>query len=249
MVIVRTKESENLAVKINEGFSLVTADNPWPYDNNKDHRAELGGTPYLQMSIRDICALRPLIDKVVAKDSVLLLWATMPKLPEALQVMASWGYVYVCCPWVWVKLNPTGELWQPAANHVVMNATDGGEAGGVLRTKDIVLKGGVYSGMGSYTAGNVELLLMGKRGRGCTRQAKNIKQIVFAPRGAHSSKPEEVRNRIDQVWPGVPKLELFARPPVRVKSWLKLGNEISGNDIREDLQQLAAGNYTIPNGG
>jgi N6-adenosine-specific RNA methylase IME4 len=75
-----------------------------------------------------------------------------------------------------------------------------------------------------------------------------MKQIVFAPRGAHSSKPEEIRNRIDQVWPSIPKLELFARPPIRTKNWLKLGNEISGNDIREDLRQLATGIYTIPKG-
>lgn len=217
-----------MAVKINEGFGLLVADNPWPYANERDHKAELGGMPYDTMSIHDICALRPLIDRVVAKDSVLLLWATMPKLPAALQVMAAWGYKYVCCPWVLVKLNPTGSV--------------------ELQGKNVLLKGGVYSGMGSYTAGNAELLLMGKRGKGCPRQSKSMKQIVFAPRGAHSSKPEEIRNRIEQVWPDIPKLELFARPPIRVPHWLKLGNEISGNDIREDLQQLAVGNYTIPKG-
>ena len=217
-----------MAVKINAGFGLLVSDNPWPYDNNRDHKASLGGTPYPQMTIRDLCSLRPLIDRVVNKDSVLLLYATMPKLPEALQVMAAWGYTYICCPWVLVKLNPTGSV--------------------EMQGKDVVLKGGVYSGLGSYTAGNAELLLMGKRGKGCSRQSKSMKQIVFAPRGAHSSKPEEIRNRIEQVWPDIPKLELFARPPVRIKGWLKLGNEISGNDIREDLQQLAAGTYTIPKG-
>ena len=217
-----------MAVRINEGFGLLAVDAPWPYDNNRDHKASMGGTPYPQMTIRDLCSLRPLIDRVVNKDSVLLLYATMPKLPEALQVMAAWGYSYVCCPWVWVKLQPRGTI-----------ETQG---------KDVVLRGGIYSGLGSYTAGNAELLLMGKRGRGCPRQSKTMKQIVFAPRGAHSSKPEEIRNRIDQVWPSIPKLELFARPPIRTKNWLKLGNEISGNDIREDLRQLATGIYTIPKG-
>lgn len=236
-----------MPVKINEGFPLIHMDAPWSYENEREHNAALGGMPYDTMSTRDICALRPLLDRVVAKDSVLLMWATLPKLPEAIQVMAAYGYKFTCVPFVWIKLNPTGELWQPMERHIIMNAEEG-EAGGVLKTKDVVLKGGVYSGMGSYVNGNAEIVIMGKRGRGCPRQAKNIKQIVFAPRGAHSAKPEEVRTRIGQVFgDATPKLELFARPPIRVKGcWLKLGNEISGNDIREDLQQLAAGTYCIP---
>ena len=37
-----------------------------------------------------------------AKDSVLFLWATAPKLIEALEVMLSWGFIYKTCA-VWDK--------------------------------------------------------------------------------------------------------------------------------------------------
>jgi len=47
--------------------------------------------------------------KDIAKtDSVLLLWGTWPKLPDALQVMAAWGFEYVT-GFPWVKLTPSGE--------------------------------------------------------------------------------------------------------------------------------------------
>jgi N6-adenosine-specific RNA methylase IME4 len=208
-------------MNLNGGFPLLYCDCPWTFSNPRDGRADMGGTPYDTMSVRELCSLRPLLDKVVAKDSVLLMWAVMPKLPEALRVMAAWGYTYTCAPFCWVKLNPTGTL--------------------ELQGKDVLLKKGVYSGLGSYSAGNLELVLMGKRGRGVPRQCKSVKQVVMAPRGAHSAKPGEVLTRIQQVWgAGVPILELFARG-ARTKGVLKLGNEIDGLDIREALTNLGKG--------
>lgn len=44
------------------------------------------------MSLDDIKALP--VAAVAAKDSVLLLWATNPLLPDALEVMAAWGFTY-----------------------------------------------------------------------------------------------------------------------------------------------------------
>ena len=225
-------------MELNNGFPVLYADPPWAYDNPQDHDPTRGGTPYSQLSVRDLCALRPLVDKVVSKDSVLLLWATMPKLPDALQLMAAWGYKYTCCPWVWVKLNPTGAVWQPTKNHVAINTEDASGIG--IKSKDVLLQGGVYSGMGSWVNGNAEIVLMGKRGRGCPRQSKSVKQIVFAPRGAHSAKPEEVRTRINQVFGDIPGIELFARPP-KTKGWLKLGFEMDELDIREALEGLSKG--------
>jgi N6-adenosine-specific RNA methylase IME4 len=35
------------------------------------------------------------VHQLAAKDSVLFLWAVSPQLPEAIQVMNSWGFKYV----------------------------------------------------------------------------------------------------------------------------------------------------------
>lgn len=40
---------------------------------------------------------------------------------------------------------------------------------------------------------------------------KNVKQIVISPRGRHSAKPPEVRERIVSLLGSIPRIELFAR--------------------------------------
>lgn len=88
---------------------------------------------------------------------------------------------------------------------------------------------GWFMGMGYWTRANVELCLFATRGSPL-RLAMDVRQLVVAPIGAHSEKPEEVRERIERLLAG-PYLELFARRPV--KGWTIWGNEIeaeSGND-------------------
>jgi N6-adenosine-specific RNA methylase IME4 len=65
---------------------------------------------------------------------------------------------------------------------------------------------------GKYTMSYCELCLIFKKGRiPSPRGARNIKQLVEAPRGRHSEKPSEVRNNIDKMFPSQKKIELFAR--------------------------------------
>ena len=71
---------------------------------------------------------------------------------------------------------------------------------------------------GSYTLSQCELCLVFKRGKiPRPRGARNVRQLVVAERGPHSSKPDEVRNRIDCMFPKQAKIELFARE--RVRGW------------------------------
>jgi site-specific DNA-methyltransferase (adenine-specific) len=46
-------------------------------------------------------------------------------------------------------------------------------------------------------------------------------------RGKHSAKPEEVRGRIERMFPDQAKLELFARE--MVDGWDSHGDEVEGN--------------------
>lgn len=69
---------------------------------------------------------------------------------------------------------------------------------------------GIYSGLGHWTNGNAELCLFAKKGTP-HRVAKNVKQIVLAPRSRHSAKPPEVRHRIISLVGDLPRIELFAR--------------------------------------
>ena len=53
------------------------------------------------LTLEEICAL----EVPAAADAVLFLWATAPKLPDALQVLAAWGFEYRTSA-VWVKHRP-----------------------------------------------------------------------------------------------------------------------------------------------
>ncbi len=76
-----------------------------------------------------------------------------------------------------------------------------------------------------YTMSQVELCLVGKKGKiPQPRGARNIRQYVSHPREKHSKKPDEVRKRIELMFPTQPKIELFAREVV--KWWSAWGNEV-----------------------
>lgn len=78
---------------------------------------------------------------------------------------------------------------------------------------------------GFYTMSQCELCLIGKRGKiPQPRGARNVRQYLRRGREEHSKKPDEVRIRIDQMFPTQNKIELFARQ--RVDGWDAWGNEV-----------------------
>jgi len=68
---------------------LVLADPPWKYDHQQASNRDIENH-YPTASVDEICKHVP----KVADDSILLLWATAPKLVEALRVMKEWGFEY-----------------------------------------------------------------------------------------------------------------------------------------------------------
>tara|TARA_R100000654_G_scaffold3798_1_gene12181 strand:- start:1041 stop:1601 length:561 start_codon:yes stop_codon:yes gene_type:complete len=80
------------------------------------------------------------------------------------------------------------------------------------------------SNPGYYTMSQVEICLVAKRGKiPQPRGARNIRQLVSEKRRAHSQKPDEVRKRIEAMFPTQKKIELFAR--CRPEGWDVWGNE------------------------
>lgn len=81
----------------NGKFDLIYADPPWRYDFSKSKSRAIE-SHYQSMDLKEICEL-----KIPAKkDSILYLWATAPKLIEALEVMKAWGFTYKT-NMVWIK--------------------------------------------------------------------------------------------------------------------------------------------------
>ncbi len=120
-------------MKNTKKYSIIYCDPPWSYDDNLGtDSAKMGGYDkyYQGMSLVDICALN--VNSIADKDSVLFLWATMPKLPEAFKVISAWGFTHKTTAFTWIKLNPKSSTifkgvgrWVQGNAELVLLATKG----------------------------------------------------------------------------------------------------------------------------
>lgn len=84
---------------------------------------------------------------------------------------------------------------------------------------------GYFVGCGNYTRANSEICLLGTRGHMQKKVvSRSVRQVCDARIMEHSKKPEEIRNRIVELFGNVPRIELFARQ--RVPGWDAWGNQI-----------------------
>lgn len=84
-------------MKNTKKYSIILADPPWRYDFSKDNADKIENH-YPTMTLENIKNLTIPSDD----NSVLYLWATAPKLLEALEVMSAWGFKYTT-QMVWDK--------------------------------------------------------------------------------------------------------------------------------------------------
>lgn len=96
-------------------YRVLYADPPWEYDNSGFDQS--AAAHYPTMSVEAICALP--VDDLCTEESVLFLWATSPLLPEALQVLAAWGFTYKTCL-IWSKDRAPGIGWYLKTNHELL---------------------------------------------------------------------------------------------------------------------------------
>lgn len=190
-------------------YEIVLADPPWSYygDPNKDQAA---GKHYPTMTVEQMLSAFP-VREITKDPSVMFMWATCPKLPDALALMERFGYHYRGVAYVWVKTNALGK---PIGGQGVRPSF-------VKPTTEFVLIGSTWE------AGRVFPLLT---------EAQH--QVIMAPRpgGVHSAKPHEVHDRIVSLLGDRPRLEMFARTPR--PGWDTFGNETKNENSEPDVHGL-----------
>ena len=178
---------------------VLAVDFPWPFETysgkGKQRSAE---RRYNCWSLEQILEFAPLIGRLAAIDAALFLWGVCPEMLGAIEVIKACGdFEYDTFGFTWLKTTPGAEV--------------------------ITLDGkGLHWGMGYSTRSNIEPVLLAKRGKP-RRLSKDVHQVIIAPVGEHSEKPDEVYRRIERLYPG-PYLELFARRPR--DGWTTWGDEI-----------------------
>ena len=88
-------------------YQVIYADPPRLYRNKNTGGSMISGSAhkYSVMSDADICALP--IKSIADKNAVLFLWATIPLLPETLEIMKVWGFNYKTAI-IWRKIMSLG---------------------------------------------------------------------------------------------------------------------------------------------
>jgi N6-adenosine-specific RNA methylase IME4 len=103
-------------------------------------------------------------------------------------------------------------------------------------------------GQGYWSQNRVEELLIFRRGNKVpapTFGSEGFPQVIEAPRGEHSEKPEVFFEHIDRLYPNLPKLEMFAR------RWSRPGWEFHGNEVPKGIaipigQRVITGDNIAP---
>lgn len=250
-------------------FRIILDDCPWRYNDRKATRRDnparkpkfgvgverrySAGT----MSTQELRELGPLVKPLCTPDAYNFKWATCPMLPAALSVMEAWGFRFITVHAVWVKVYPgiwlliTGGKLLLKVVHLIMGGHIQEACAELGALVEEALNKSLFRGGGRYSPSNIELLLLGVKGRPWhPNTGWKPRQVIIAPHPRkpltgkiwHSRKPEIFQDEIDRwLFPhldGAQRLELFAtrqRP-----GWTCLGHALTGTDIREDLRGLAS---------
>ena len=89
------------------GYDLIMADPPWHYEMRTEAGEAKSPQAYYQtMSIDAIKALP--VEALAGRNCLLWLWAVGPMLPQALDVMAAWGFEFKT-QGEWAKMTKNGK--------------------------------------------------------------------------------------------------------------------------------------------
>lgn len=179
-------------------FDVVLADPPWSYYGQQDKWAAAAKF-YPTMTDDEIAGLD--VGSLLKPTSVVFLWATGPRLDAAIRTLAAWGVHYRGVAFVWVKASKDGKPY----------GARGVRPSIVKPTTEFVLAGS-----------------MTKAGRPMPLASEGVAQVVLAPPGRHSEKPDEVQARIERLYPFGSRIELFARRERH--GWEAWGNEVNAQE-------------------
>ena len=210
-------------------YDLIYCDPPWEYGNRISNGAACNH--YSTMSMEELKRLP--VWSLAAENAVLAMWYTGTHNREAVELAASWGFrVRTMKGFTWVKLN------QNAADRF-NKALSTGELVDFNDLLEMLDRETRMNG-GNHTRSNTEDVLIATRGTGLQRASAAVKQVVHTCLGEHSAKPWEVRNRLEQLYGDVKRIEIFARE--EWNGWDRWGNECN-NSIEMITGQIKEVNH------
>jgi N6-adenosine-specific RNA methylase IME4 len=125
--VMRENRERELAEAISDlpdvQFGVILADPPWKFATYSEHGMDRSAdNHYPTLNTDDICNLDVL--SISAPNSVLFLWATAPMLPDAVEVMQTWGFSYKT-HFIWVKDRMGTGYWARNQHELLLVGTRG----------------------------------------------------------------------------------------------------------------------------
>lgn len=103
-------------------YGAIVADPPWTFRAYSDKGLKKSPQAhYGCLSLNDIKAL-PVSD-LGAPDCALVIWATAPMLPQAVDTMAAWGFAFKSAG-AWAKRSSTGQAWAFGTGYCYRSAAE-----------------------------------------------------------------------------------------------------------------------------
>lgn len=245
-------------------IEILVVDLPMRYADVRSTRLDDGKTKRLgavthykeTMSIDEMCDVAPLVKAVMADVALGFFWSTCPMIEDYFKVINAWQFRLSTKAFTWVKCNPRKwDTLNAMLRQMLLSYTETRDFIQLLRPfhEEMIprLMRQVFKGSGGHhTMANTEdvwLAIFKRPGAGSLKKAglrhlegRKPQQVVLAPSGRHSAKPEEVQDRIDWMYrEDLCKVEFFARRDR--PGWLCLGNEgvEHPEDIRVSLKRMA----------
>lgn len=195
----------------NQKFDIIYADPPWDYNGK------------LQFDKSSRSADDIDLKKNIFISSASFKYPTL-KLPELMKIPVQ----EIC--------NDDCLLFMWTSNPHLAQAIELGKAWGFEYRTVAFIWDKMSHNPGKYTLSNCELCLVFKRGKiPQPRGARNIQQLVRAPRKEHSEKPTGVIDAITQMFPTQEKVELFARR--ETQGWSVWGLDILMKDTNTNEEK------------
>jgi len=105
-------------------YRVLYADPPWQYGDTREGLKSYGPAEkfYPTMSTRELMDMP--VSELADENAVLFMWATSPMLPDALQVLEAWGFVYKSS-FVWDKVRHNFGHYNSVRHELLLIGTRG----------------------------------------------------------------------------------------------------------------------------
>lgn len=194
-------------------YTCIMTDDPWTFHNKIDMGDKVDRSAMSKYNTMDLEGIKwflrgspesvihgrtghTMLEDLIAEDAVLLLWAPSSFIVDgsATEVARARGFEPKQMIH-WIKGRHTSERFV------------------------------LHVGMGRYTRNCTETMLLCTRGK-CSKliQDKGVPNVIFAPRGRHSAKPDEAYRFAERLLPG-PRLSIFERR--HIPGWDVIGEELT----------------------